>query len=215
MTKSVGAILFDLDGTLVDSGADIAGAVNEVRAQLGLSSLTTPAILSHVGEGARHLLERCLAEVGDVDLDAAFTAWLRYYEAHAVVETRPYPGIPELLRELGDLPMGIVSNKPFALVSRIVKAFSWEETFAAVIGGDTLPEKKPHPAPLLHMARLLGVEPAHCLLVGDGTADVLGGRAAGIPVCAVTWGFLSRARLEEAGPDLLVSSPHEILALTR
>lgn len=187
-------LLWDLDGTLVDSVEDIAAAADRMLRDAGLPPLGVARVRAFVGEGARRLVDRCVQAAGGEPGPAHLERFLAAYRAAPVVHTRAYPGIPALLAEVA-VPQAVVTNKPEELSRAILARLGLH--FPVVIGGDTLPVRKPDPAPVLHAMRLLGVEAA--LLVGDGPADVGAARAAGIGLLGVGWGI---SRPEGAGPLL-------------
>jgi phosphoglycolate phosphatase len=218
------AILFDLDGTLVETRRDIAAGVNVMLAERGLGPLSVDDVSRHVGRGARVLVTRCLAACGvdspsEETIDAAYTGFHDAYSARLLDTTLPYPGIVEMCARLdrAGVAMAIVSNKPEDLSRRILEGLGLARFFPVVLGGDSLPVRKPDPAPLLHALKLLGIDanagarnPDGALMVGDSVVDVQAARAAGLPVAAVTWGFGSREELLAAGPDRLVADAEEL-----
>lgn len=184
------ALVFDLDGTLVDSRADLAAAINRTRADLGRPPLALERIVGMVGEGARLLVARALEGLEGEALDRALARFLAHYEPRCTEETRPYPGIPELLAAAAvRRPLALLTNKPERMSRKILEHFGWAPLFAAVVGGDTLAERKPAPAGLLHLAARLGFEPGELCLVGDSPIDAATARAAGTSFVWVEWGF--------------------------
>jgi phosphoglycolate phosphatase len=185
------AVAFDLDGTLVDSRRDLAAAVNLVRADLGLGALPLDDIVSMVGEGARKLMERALGpDFEQIGADAAVARFLARYEPICTRETVSYPGVAELLAELaGTFPLGVLTNKPERPARLILEHLGWSAWFRAVVGGDTLAERKPGPQGLLELATRFGVAPGELLLVGDSRIDADTAAAAGAPFLFVEWGF--------------------------
>lgn len=210
------AVLFDLDGTLVDSAEDLRRALNAVLAERGLRSLGLAEVKGMIGDGAAKLVERGLAATGG-DLAGhgeALRRFLAIYEANAAEATRPYPGVAETLAALKarGLPLAVVTNKPAAATAAVLEALGLAPFFQAVVGGDTLLERKPHPAPLLHALAALGVSPGEALMVGDNHHDVKAARAAGAAAIAVTYGY-SHVPHAELGADHLIDSLTELLPL--
>jgi phosphoglycolate phosphatase len=208
------ALLLDLDGTVADTLPDIAGAVNHVRAQLGWRSMPVAAVKVHVGDGVERLLADCTG-LDQATVDLLVPKWRAYYLDHAVDGTTLLPGALALLeaaRSLG-LPLGLVTNKPLAPTERILEALGLRPFFGAVLGGDSLPTRKPDPAMIHEALRLLGgVPPAGAWLVGDGSQDVEAAKAAGCTsVLVAGYGDLRRAR--ECGPDLEVADLGALLPL--
>ena len=203
MKPAYEGILFDLDGTLIDSVRDIVEALNAGLAAIGRRSLPLHVGRGFIGDGLPRLLERALeATGGPVDaplVAAALQAVRDHYGAHPVRYTVAYPGIPELLRDLAPTPLAVVSNKPEQLCRTVLAALGLAARFATVLGGDSLPERKPDPAPVREALRRLGIrDPRRALLVGDGPQDMAAGRAAGVRILGVVWGI---AQPPQDGPD--------------
>ncbi len=220
------AVIYDLDGTLVDSRADLAHAVNASLSSLHLATLPVARVVSFIGEGAELLVRRSLvAALGAVGRPAdeqmralpealvrdAMNGWHSNYSAMLLDETRAYPGIAELLAQPPAL-RAVLTNKPILYARRIVEGLGFGSAFAIVRGGDEGP-KKPDPRGLLELCAALGVRPDDALLVGDTRFDVLAGAAAGVRACAVSWGFAPRAELVQLRPAYLVDSASELSEL--
>jgi len=216
---AIRAVLFDLDGTLIDSAPDLAGAGNDMRVARGLA----PHPLSHyrpmVGAGARGMVGRAF-DIGPQDL--AFAAlrdeFLQRYEARMTQQTRVFPEMLPVLAALdaGAMPWGIVTNKATRFSAPLVHALRLMPPAAALVCGDTTPHAKPHPEPLLEAARRLGVPAADCVYVGDDLRDVQAGRAAGMTTVAVLWGYLGADEpIDSWGADHLVQTPNDLLKLLR
>ena len=218
------AVLFDLDGTLVETRLDIATGVNLMLSERGLGPLPVEQISRHVGRGARVLVTRCLDECGappqsEDDISNAYASFHRAYSAHLLDTTRPYPGVEEMCRRLerGGVAMAIVSNKPEDLSRRVLDGVGLAGFFPVILGGDSLPIRKPDPAPLRHALSLLGISgesdarhTSTALMVGDSEIDIQAARAAGLSVAAVAWGFGSREDLLAACPDRLFADADEL-----
>lgn len=213
----VKAVLFDLDGTLVDSAPDLAGATNEMRIARGLPELPLDALRPMVGAGARGMMGVAF----DVTpLDARFEAlkaeFFDRYEARLLRETRPFDGITSLLDglEAAGFAWAVVTNKSERFALPLSAGLGFTARAAAVIGGDTTPHAKPHPEPLLEACRRAGVAPAQCVYVGDDERDVVAGKAAGMRTIAVSWGYLGKGRpIAEWGADLIIDTPARLLEL--
>lgn len=203
----IAGVLFDLDGTLVDSRRDIAEAANYALEQHGFARLPADELASYVGDGAPALL----ASAARLPLDDARTAalvhtFLDYYTVHPVDHTRPMPGVVEALDALRELPLGVCTNKARRTTLAVLRGLGLAPRFRAVVAGDDLPERKPHPAMVIEGARQLGVAPAELVMVGDGPQDVLSGKAAGAATIGVRGGILAFERLADAEPDLVIDS---------
>lgn len=208
-------LLFDLDGTLVDSRADLTTGINLMLGDLGRGPLPADHVLRFVGEGVRLLVERALratqpGEPGGAEVEGAIERFRGHYRAHLCDRTRPYPGVEEALAHFAALPKAVVTNKPSDLSLALLEGLGLRAHFAAVIGGDSLPERKPAPAPLLAAAVRCGSDPAACLMVGDTAVDMLAGRAAGMTTCGFVGGFRGRAELAAAGADVLIEEFAEL-----
>ena len=218
-TPLIGPVLFDLDGTLIDSAPDLAGAGDEMRLARGLPALGVEHFRPMVGSGARGMVAQAFGVGPD---DASFAElrdeFLRRYEQRMTRETRVFPHMLPLLDALDAArrPWGIVTNKASRFAEPVVRALGLRERVAALICGDTTPHSKPHPEPLLEAARRLGVPAAHCVYVGDDLRDVQAGRAAGMATVAVLWGYLGADEpIESWGADHLAQTPIDLLKLLR
>jgi 2-phosphoglycolate phosphatase len=199
-------VLWDLDGTLVDSSADITAAANAARAGLDLAPLPERVVRGFVGEGAARLMEQVLG-----DAPAAFERGLAlfyaHYERHPVVHTRPFPGLEPLVRALAGR-QGIATNKPGHISRAVVERLGWSGLFAAHVGAGDVPRRKPAPDALWMALEVAGVAPGRAVFVGDSPIDVEAAAAAGLPCIAVSWGL--RPRHELTGAKAVVDSPAEL-----
>ena len=212
---SVGAVLFDLDGTLVDSLADIGDSMNAVLAELGLPTHTPDVNRILVGDGARALAQRALPREAQGQLEDVLRRYKAHYDAHPVVKSRPYPGIVPMLEALVSrgVPLAVVTNKPHALAVEIVARLLPEIPFVTVLGQRDGVPHKPDPAGPLSIARALGVDPTNALFVGDTDTDMRTASNAGMVAVGVLWGFRGEQELLAHGARHIVRAPLEILSL--
>ncbi len=184
-------VLLDLDGTLLDTRLDLVASTNHVRSIFGLPPLGVREVERLVGRGARVLVERALGEGRAEVLDEGVQLFLEHYGTHCLDQTRPYPGMVDLLRVLSMLGarVAVVTNKPEALTRKILGGLDLLGDMVAVVGGDTFPERKPHPRGVESVLAGCDAERSQALLVGDSPIDLATARAAGIAFCGVLWGF--------------------------
>jgi 2-phosphoglycolate phosphatase len=211
------AVLFDLDGTLIDSAPDLAGAGNEMRLARGLAPLPYESFRPMVGSGARGMVGIAL-QIGPADLvyEALRDEFLERYEARMTRETRIFEAMLPVLDRLDALgvPWGIVTNKATRFAEPLTRWLGLGDRAATLVCGDTTARAKPHPDPLLEAARRLGRDAASCLYVGDDLRDVQAGRAAGMGTVAAAWGYLGTGEAVEAwGADHILREPGELLNL--
>lgn len=207
------AVLFDLDGTLADTLADLANAVNHALTTLGLPPHPVPAYRYFVGDGARNLIHRTLPADRQDLLEPALALMRAHYDAHCFDETKLYPGIPELVTALHrrGLKLAVVSNKPDEFTKRMIAHYFPANPFSAVRGHLTGTPLKPDPTAPLQVAAALGIPPAQWLYLGDTNTDMQTAVKAGMYPVGVLWGFRERAELAAAGARRLIAAPSELL----
>ena len=209
-------VIFDLDGTLVDTGPDLTAALNHALSTLGRRTVSEPDVRDMVGQGVLKLLERGLAATGE---DAAelrqqlMPIFLDYYTAHIADGSRPYPGVERAMDALAqaDVRLAVCTNKNEGLSRALIDALGWSSRFGAVVGGDTLPVKKPDPEHLLATIRMVGGDPATSVFVGDTHFDADTAHAAGIPFVAVRFGF-AHEPVETLRPAVILEHYDELVA---
>lgn len=207
-------VLFDLDGTLLDSAPDMLATVNRMRAARGRASMVLEGIRPHVSRGARAMAAAAFPDVPVERIPELVPEFLALYREELGRHSRPFEGIEAMLAALeqGGTRWGIVTNKPEYLAREILPQLGWETRSAVLVGGDSLPERKPHPLPLLHAAEAIGIAPADCVYVGDDRRDIDAARAAGMPSVVALWGY----RLDDDDPvawqgDTMVEHVRQLL----
>jgi 2-phosphoglycolate phosphatase len=209
------AVLFDLDGTLIDSAPDLAGAANDLRVQHGLPPHPFAALRPMVGAGARGMVGAAFGvKPGDTQFEALRDAFLARYAERLLERTQVFDAVQPVLQALesAGVRWGIVTNKAARFTEPIVDGLALRVRMSALVCGDTTPHAKPHPAPLLEAASQLGLQPARCAYVGDDLRDVVAGRAAGMATLIASWGYLGDGPpMHEWGADAILGTPAELL----
>jgi len=213
-------LLFDLDGTLVDSRADITDSLNFTLAEMSRTTLPAETVHGFIGEGVRLLIERALRATQATgpstnEVESAWQIYQRQYRAHMLDQTRLYPGVAETLEALQAWPKAVVTNKPYEFTADLLEGVGLLKHFAVVLGGNSLPERKPSPLMLLEAARLCEVAPTECLMIGDSWVDIEAGRNAGMPTVGYVGGFRGRAELEAAGANYLIERFDELYGIVK
>jgi 2-phosphoglycolate phosphatase len=208
------AVLFDLDGTLLDSAPDFVATVDRMRAQRGLGAVDPAVLRPVVSKGSRAMLAVSFPDMTDTEREAMVAEFLDTYQALIGQHVALFEDVVEMLLALeqAGTVWGIVTNKPEYLARLILPQLGWEQRCAVLIGGDTLAQRKPHPLPLLTAAEQIGIAPEHCVYVGDDERDIVAARAAGMPSVAALWGY----RLDSDDPlawqaDRLVEQASQLL----
>ena len=185
------AALFDLDGTLLDSAPDLLAAINAMRAERGREPILLADLRPHVSRGGRAMIGAAFGDVDATERDAWIPELLSRYEAELGCHGGPFEGIEDMLRALesAGVPWGIVTNKPVGLARLLMPIVGWESRCKVLLGGDSLPRRKPDPDQLLAAAEQLGVDPRACAYVGDDERDIVAARAAGMPSVVALWGY--------------------------
>jgi 2-phosphoglycolate phosphatase len=214
---SVAAVLFDLDGTLIDSAPDLGAAADQMRQQRGLPSLPYAKYRPMAGAGARGMLGVAFnITPEDPSYQVLREEFFTKYESCMTQRTYAFEGVPELLQAITgkSLPWGVVTNKSARFTEPLTRGMAMFDTAQAIVSGDTTPHAKPHPEPLLEAARRLGVPAERCIYVGDDERDIVAGLAAGMYTVAATYGYLgSQTDVAAWGAHAEIQSPAELLEL--
>jgi phosphoglycolate phosphatase len=209
-------LVFDLDGTLVDTKDDLADAVNVALRALGLPAEDPRTLWSYVGHGARVLLQRALGPEREHLLAPGLDVFMPWYRAHLLDRSTVYDGLADVIEALArdGVVFSVLTNKPEDMSRAIVDGLGLGVRFPRLVGGDTLPVRKPDPRGLLALVEHAGVPAAGTLMVGDSSIDVATGKNAGIATCGVLWGF-SGPSVRESGADVLIAAPEDLLPICR
>jgi phosphoglycolate phosphatase len=207
--------LFDLDGTLIDSLADITHSLNFALVQLDLRPLTESQVADFVGDGIQKLVERALCETtggnpSNILVQDGIMLFGEEYRGHLLDKTRLYPHVKEALNSLSWARFAVVSNKPESLARRILEGLGIANRFSIILGGDSIQNRKPDPEPLLKAMDICGALPAETAMIGDSVVDIQAGKAAGVTTCGILGGYRSGDELRAAGCDLIISDLLEL-----
>lgn len=204
------ALLFDLDGTLIDSKKDLANAANAARAAIGKPPLPIEEIQKDIGLGVSNLVQKTVKTENKALLALAMNAFNSFYADHLLDHTRAYEGIEGILTALSPSRMAVVTNKAKPFVQAILKGLGMERFFMKVVTPEDAGSKKPDPAPILCALRHLNVPPERALVIGDSRYDIESGKRAGVKTLAVMWGFGTPEEIKNASPDGVITTPKEL-----
>ena len=210
MKREIDLVMFDLDGTLADTGQDLASAVNYVRSRLRLEPLDDRVVYGHVGKGVEHLLRSSLPQTYQERFQEVMELFLKRYESHLLDTTVLYPYVRETLNYFGKKKRVVVSIKLHRLTLSVLRGLGIEPCFDAILGGDSVAEKKPDPGPLNQVLSSFGVSPVKALMIGDGGTDIEAGKRAGVVTCGVTYGLGKKEELVAAKPDFLIDDLRQL-----
>jgi phosphoglycolate phosphatase len=205
-------LIFDLDGTLIDSKRDLADSVNATRAHMGCPPLPDERVYSYVGNGAPVLIQRAFPGATHADLDRALRFFLDYYREHMLDATTLYPGVREALDRLhsAEVPLAVLTNKPVRFSIRLLEGLGLDMHFFRVYGGNSFEEKKPHPLAIHLLVEESGADRARTVMVGDSAVDVRTARNAQVQACGVSWGFQPET-FAEAPPDYVIDDLRQLV----
>ncbi len=206
--RKISLIIYDFDGTLVDTLFDIADAVNLSLNDLGLKSLSRATIRKYVGKGVERLMDQSIN--GEADLPRAVELFRKHYAQNLINHSRFYPFAQEILEHFREKKQAICSNKPEDFVRRILLSLESLDPFDAILGGDSLKSRKPDPEGLLYLLERFQCSPEQAVLVGDSQVDIETGKRAGVYTCAVSYGFGDSEEIAAAGPDCLIDHLAEL-----
>jgi len=215
MRRVFDLLIWDLDGTLIDSRDDLVDAVNATRTHMGFGPLPAYTVASYVGNGAPVLIRRALGNaVPQADVDRALDYFIRHYYMHCLDKTALYPGVLEALDRLADAgaKLAILTNKPVMISKRIVAGLGLTEMFFRVYGGNSFDEKKPNPAGILHLMSEARAARERTLMIGDSRVDIETARNARSKSCGVLWG-LQPETLADPCPDFTIAEAHELVSI--
>ena len=205
------AVVFDLDGTLVDTAPDLTAALNHVLPGVGRGPVTVAAVRTMVGQGLRRLIERSLIATGGIpdesDVESMFSGAFEFYGEHLTDQSFPFPGAIDVLDHLATtgVKLGVCTNKPIALSERLLSELDLTKYFAAILGGDSLAVKKPDAAHLLTTLEQMNAKTDEAVMIGDSQADIAVARAADVPVVAVSYGY-TMIPARELGADAIIDN---------
>lgn len=206
-------LIFDLDGTLVDTRRDLANAVNHALRQLGKNEVEVDTVTGYVGDGVRKLLERALGDAAKTELETAHRHFRSYYHEHIADFSQPYPGVREVLEHFAHKQKAILTNKPQEFTEALLQRLDIHRQFAMIIGGQAHLKLKPDPEAVLTILYHFGLPASRALIIGDGENDILVGKAAKIVTGAAAYGFRPVEKLRALQPDFVIEAPAELMDL--
>jgi len=207
-------LIFDLDGTLIDSKRDLADSVNATLASMGHATLPDDVVASYVGNGAPALIRGILPGASEEQIEGALAYFLRYYRDHMLDATTLYPGVRQALDRLhaARIPLAILTNKPVRFSERLIEGLDLGAHFFRIYGGNSFEEKKPHPRGIEALMAESGADRARTVMIGDSAVDVLTARAASVRACGVSWGFQPET-FTQAPPDFVIDDMRALAAM--
>ena len=210
------AVLFDLDGTLLDSAPDLVATLNHLRAGLGLAAMPVADLRHFVSRGALGLIKAGMPPCDKETFERWRTSFLAHYEQNNFIHSRAFDGVDTLLSELESrgIPWGIVTNKLEYLSFPIIEKAGWLSSASAIVCGDTVANNKPHPEPVLAACQMIGVDPGNTLMVGDDIRDIQAGKSAGSRTAFALYGYAdAQSQADIIGDTALINTPRDVLGL--
>ena len=213
--SKVSLVIFDLDGTLVDSQQDLTSAVNFTRKYYGLEPLEVATVASYLGSGIPALVKSVLPNVDEKDIPNATVMFKEFYSKHLIDTTKTYSGVSEMLSSLKDVRKAILSNKSEKFSKDIIEKLGLKDFFDSIYGGDSFDEKKPSPRPIYEIMESLSVKKENTIMVGDGANDIIAGKTADIKTIAVLYGYSPKEKVEKLQPDFIAATPKDVVNIIR
>lgn len=213
--SKVSLVIFDLDGTLVDSQQDLTSAVNFTRKYYGLKPLEVATVASYLGSGIPALVKSVLPNVDEKDIPNATVMFKEFYSKHLIDTTKTYSGVSEMLSSLKDVRKAILSNKSEKFSKDIIEKLGLKDFFDSIYGGDSFDEKKPSPRPIYEIMESLSVKKENTIMVGDGANDIIAGKTADIKTIAVLYGYSPKEKVEKLQPDFIAATPKDVVNIIR
>lgn len=210
LNNKIKLVVFDLDGTLVDSKYDLTDAVNFTRKQYDFNPLSVDKVASYLGSGIVALVKSVLPELDDGQLKVAVKTFMNFYGEHLLDKTKFYKDIDTVLAELNSFKKIVLSNKTELFSKKIIEYLNLKQYFVQVYGGDSFKEKKPNPLPIYEIMKNFSLNKENVVMVGDGANDILVGKNAGIKTIGVLYGYSSQEQLNELAPDYQAKTSHDI-----
>ncbi|MBI4374350.1 MAG: HAD-IA family hydrolase [Deltaproteobacteria bacterium] len=213
MPRKINLLIFDLDGTLIDSKKDIANSIHWTLQSLNLPPVSDEEVYSYVGNGVRPLIQKSIGEEEGPHFQKALKIFKEHYLSHCLDHTVPFEGAVAMLKSFSDKKKAVFTNKPQYFTKPILKGLHLNTYFDAVIGSESGFPKKPDPAVIIHLLKQFGISPQEAIFIGDSRVDIETGKNAGILTCGVTFGYRSEEEIREAKPDFVISELGELKSL--
>ena len=215
MESELNVLIFDLDGVIINSGADIANAVNHTRKLFGRSLLSNDEIIGYVGHGAEALIRSSFRGCSEDLINKALPLYLQYYLDNALIETSLYPNVKETLEDLKwrreDKKIALVTNKPEAIAERILVGLGVRQYFDLIVGPESVMKMKPDPEGIIKVLNTLGRSPEQAVMIGDSHTDIEAGKRAGTKTCGAAYGLGNKEELIKSNPDFVINNINEVI----